>query len=194
MKTNFMKLILFSIFILSISSLPGCMMMGGMMHKMDNNEHKEMAEKLIKEVEINDYRITAEFPALFYNEEALYRIKIYSLKDSLASTASVRLIISEYGHDGHPDAIQFDRDLHKNSNGNYSTTYRVKTKKDVKVSYLISELEDVVLKKPIEIEAQLSVHTPHKQHGGGMHDIGPYAIIGGVVMLTMMVFMVGRVF
>lgn len=176
------------------TAMSGCMMMGGMMHKLDNNEHKEMSEKLIKEVEINDYRITAEFPPLFYNEEAIFRIKIYSLKDSMASTASVRLLITEIGHEHNSDAVQFDKVVYKDSNGNYSTTYLVKAKKDIKVSYLISDLEDVVLKKPVEIEAQLSVHTSHKQHGGGMHDMGPYAIIGGVVMLTMMVFMVGRVF
>ncbi|MDP2209604.1 MAG: hypothetical protein Q8K98_12665 [Bacteroidota bacterium] len=189
-----MKHFLAVIIFVAVTSLTGCMMMGGMMHKMDDDGHKEMSEKLIKEVEINDYRITAEFPALFYKSDALFGIKIYSLKDSMTSTASVRLMISEFGHEIHSDAVQFDRDLYKDSDGNYSTTYLVKTKKDIKVSYLISELEDVVLKKPVEIEAQLSIHTAHKQHGGWMHDIGPYAIIGGVVMLTMMVFMVGRVF
>lgn len=187
-----MKQILFVVIIPIIFS--GCMMMGGMMHKMDDDGHKEMSEKLIKEVEINDYRITAEFPPLFYNEEAVFRIKIYSLADSTASSANVRLLISDIGHEHHSDAVQFDRDLYKDSNGNYSVTYSVRIKKDLKITYIISELEDIVLKKPIEIEAERNVHIKQKQSGMWMHDIGPYAIIGGVVMLTMMVFMIGRVF
>ncbi|MDI6802725.1 MAG: hypothetical protein QME58_02615 [Bacteroidota bacterium] len=185
-----MKYILFTIIILFVSSFTGCMMMGGMMHKTGHNNHTETTEKLIKEVEISDYRITAEFPPLFYNTESVFQIKIYSLNDSIPSTATVRLLISEFGHDGHFEAVQLDKD----SNGNYSTTYLVKTKKDLKISYIISELEDIVLKKPIEIEAERSVHTTHKSSGMWMHDIGTYAVVSGVIMLTMMVFMIGRVF
>ncbi len=193
--------IIIIIIILIVSSFTGCMMTGGMMHKMDDDGHKEMSENLIKEIEINNYKITAEFPPLFNMKEVTFRIKIYSLKDSMASTASVRLLISrgvepstEIGHEHHSDAVQFDKVLDKDSSGNYSDTYLVKATKNLKISYVISELEDVVLKKPIEIEAERSVHNPQKQNGMWMHDIGPYAIIGGVVMFTMMVFMVGRVF
>ncbi len=188
-----MKQILFTIIILFVSSFTGCMMMGGMMHKTGHNNHTETTEKLIKEVEIHDYRITAEFPPLFYKKEAVFRIKIYSIKDSILSTANVRLLISTTEHEHHTESVQFDRDLYKNSDGNYSDTYLVKTTKDLKISYIISELEGIVLKKPIEIEAERSVYTTHKSSGMWMHDIGPYAIIGGVVMLTMMVFMIGRV-
>lgn len=199
-----MKHIFFIIIILVVSLFTGCMMMGGMMHKMQHDEHKETSNKLIKEVEIHNYRITAEFPPLFYYEEAVFRIKIYSLNDSMASTASIRLMISEIGNEKHSDTVQFNRDLYKDSGGNYSDTYLVKTKKDLKITYAISGLEGVVLKKPIEIEAERVVHIRQKQTGmcpperlaisrAGMHVIGPYAIVGGIVMVTMMVIMIGRV-
>lgn len=185
-----MKQILFIIIILAVSSLTGCMMMGGMMHKMHHHELQDTFEKLQKEVEIHNYRITAEYPPLFYNEKAVFRLKIYSFKDSLASTASVRLLISEIGNEHLADAVQFDSGLNKDSAGNYSESHIVKSKKDLKITYFISELEGVVLKKPIEIEAERNVHL--KQSGMTMHDIGPFAIVGGVIMLTMMVFMIGR--
>lgn len=187
-----MRYVVMVINILVIISFTGCMMMGGMLHKMDDDGHKEMSEKLIKEVEINDYRITAEFPTLTYDKEAVFRLKIYLIKDSIASSASVRLMISEAVHERHTDEDQFYRDLNKDSDGNYSEIYFVKTTKNLKISYIITELEDLVFKKPIEIGAERSVHIPQKQNGMWMHDIGPYAIIGGVVMLTIMVFMMGR--
>lgn len=142
----------------------------------------------MKELRYGNYTIIAEFPPLRLSETTIFSLQIKSSVDSVENAAKVRIRVKN-ANSTRSDAI-VEKLLSVSNDSTFKFSFSPSEKGVYDIEFLIEELGNVPLEKPLTLSARQEIAMMENDQRNSIGSSSP-VIIGGVIMATMMLVMLG---